>query len=58
MCKINNTNIGIKDLNFTDYKGKIEAFLSDGRVVIVPVSFFPDIKKTYGKATSGLDDIR
>ncbi|MBO6118634.1 MAG: hypothetical protein J6P44_08840 [Bacteroidales bacterium] len=45
MCKISNTNVGIKDLNFTDYRGKIEAFLSDGRVVIVPVSFFPDIKK-------------
>ncbi len=44
MCKMSNVNVGIKDLDFSSKRGKIIAQLSDGRVVIVPVSFFPDIK--------------
>ena len=44
MCKMSNVNVGIKSLDFSSKKGKIVAQLSDGRVVIVPVSFFPDIK--------------
>ncbi len=44
MCKMANVNLGIKDLDFSSKNGKIIAQLSDGRVVIVPVSFFPDIK--------------
>lgn len=44
MCKMANVNVGIKDLDFSSKKGKIVAWLSDGRCVIVPVSFFPDIK--------------
>ncbi len=44
MCKINNVNIGIKDLNFTNYRGKMAASLTDGRMIIIPLSFFPDIK--------------
>ncbi len=44
MCKMSNVNVGIKSLDFSSKKGKIIAQLSDGRVVIVPVSFFPDIK--------------
>ncbi len=45
MCKIKNTNVGIKNLDFTSHYGKIAAYLTDGREVIVPVSFFPDIKQ-------------
>lgn len=41
---MSNVNVGIKSLDFSSKKGKIVAQLSDGRVVIVPVSFFPDIK--------------
>lgn len=45
MCKDKNIKVGIKKLDFSLIKGKILAFLTDGREVIVPVSFFPDIKK-------------
>ena len=45
MCKIKETNVGIKSLNFSEYRGKLCAVLTDGQVVIVPISFFPDIKK-------------
>lgn len=45
MCKDNKINIGIKKLNFTKVKGKMIVYLTDGRELIVPVSFFPDIKK-------------
>ncbi|MDO5341637.1 MAG: hypothetical protein Q4F69_04195 [Bacteroidia bacterium] len=41
---MSNVNVGIKSLDFSSKRGKIIAQLSDGRVVIVPVSFFPDIK--------------
>ena len=44
MCKIKNVNVGIKKLDFSTYRGKLVAFLTDGREVIVPLSFFPDIK--------------
>ena len=37
-------NLGIKDLNFTAHRGKMLARLTDGREVLIPVSFFPDIK--------------
>ena len=44
MCKMENVKVGIKDMDFTSQRGKIVARLTDGRVIIVPVSFFPDIK--------------
>ena len=45
MCKSSEINIGIKELNFTEKRGKMIVFLTDGREIIVPLSFFPDIKK-------------
>ena len=39
-----NVKVGIKDMSFTAKRGKIVATLTDGRIIIVPVSFFPDIK--------------
>ncbi len=45
MCKIKGVTVGIKDLNFTSHRGKMVVRLTDGREVIVPVSFFPDIKR-------------
>ena len=45
MCKNSNISIGIKKLDFTTYRGKMLVCLTDGRQVIVPLSFFPDIKK-------------
>lgn len=44
MCK-QNINTGIRKLDFTKVKGKLLAYLTDGREIVVPISFFPDIKK-------------
>lgn len=38
-------NVGIKKLDFSKIKGKFMAYLTDGREITNPVSFFPDIKK-------------
>ena len=45
MCKMPDVKIGIKDMDFTSYRGKFAVSLTDGRVIIVPVSMFPDIKQ-------------
>ncbi len=45
MCKFKDINIGIKRLDFTAKRGAMVVYLTDGRVVIVPVSLFPDIKR-------------
>lgn len=45
MCKYKDTNLGIKKLDFGMKRGMMAVFLTDGRVVMVPVSMFPDIKK-------------
>ena len=45
MCKIKGVTLGIKDMNFTAHRGKMSVRLTDGREVIVPVSFFPDIQQ-------------
>ena len=44
MCKFKDTNLGIKKLDFTEKRGAMAAYLTDGREIIVPVSMFPDIK--------------
>lgn len=44
MCKYKDTNIGIKKLNFTEKRGMMVVYLTDGRVVMVPVSYFSDIQ--------------
>lgn len=45
MCKDKNIKVGIKKLDFSKIKGKLLAYLTDGREIAIPVSFFPDIKK-------------
>jgi hypothetical protein len=45
MCKIKNVSLGIKDLDFTAIRGKFKVRFTDGREIIIPVSFFPDIKR-------------
>ena len=45
MCKIKGVTLGIRDLNFTAHRGKMAVRLTDGREIIVPVSFFPDIQQ-------------
>ncbi len=45
MCKLANTKIGIKKLDFGAYRGKMAVHLTDGREVIVPLSLYPDIRK-------------
>jgi hypothetical protein len=41
---LKNSSIGISKLNF-DIAGKISLKLEDGRVIIVPLKYFPDIQK-------------
>ena len=45
MCKIKGVTLGIKDLNFKAHRGKMLARLTDGREVLIPVRFFPDIQQ-------------
>jgi len=45
MCKYKDTNLGIKKLDFGQKRGMMAVYLTDGRVVLVPVSMFPEIKK-------------
>ena len=45
MCKYKDTNLGIKKLDFNFKRGAMAVYLTDGRVVIVPISMFPDIKR-------------
>ena len=45
MCKYKDTNLGIKKLEFGMKRGMMAVFLTDGRMILVPVSMFPDIKK-------------
>ena len=42
MCKMKDVNVGIKKLDFTGHRGKMAVYLTDGREIIVPLSFFPD----------------
>ena len=44
MCKYKDTDLGIKKLDF-EKRGFMAVYLTDGRVVLVPVSMFPDIKR-------------
>jgi hypothetical protein len=44
MCKYKDTDLGIKKLDF-EKRGFMTVYLTDGRVVLVPVSLFPDIKR-------------
>ena len=45
MCKMKDVNVGIKKLDFTGHRGKMAVYLTDGREIIVPLSFFPDSVK-------------
>ena len=45
MCKYKDTQLGIKKLDFETKRGTMVVYLTDGRVVFVPVSMFPDIKR-------------
>ena len=45
MCKYKDTTLGIKKIDFNVKRGNMAFFLTDGRIVIVPVSMFPDVKR-------------
>ena len=45
MCKMKDVHLGIKKLAFGEKRGMMAVYLTDGRVVFVPVSTFPDIKR-------------
>ena len=51
MCKIENISLGIRKLDFT-HRGKMIAYFTDGRELVVPISFFPDIKELSMKERS------
>ena len=44
MCKYKDTTLGIKKLDFSVKRGTMAAYLTDGRIILVPVSMFPEIK--------------
>lgn len=44
MCKMKDTNLSILKLSFSEKRGKMAVYLSDGRVVFVPISNYPEIK--------------
>ena len=44
MCKNTEIKVGIRKLDFVTHRGKMMVYLNDGRQVLVPLSFFPDIK--------------
>ena len=45
MCKYKDTTIGIMKIDFSVKRGYMAFYLTDGRIVVVPVSMFPEIKK-------------
>ena len=45
MCKYKDIKLGIKKIDFTMKRGCMAFYLTDGRIVIVPVAMFPEIKR-------------
>ena len=45
MCKLKDSDLGIRKLAFGEKRGKMAVYLTDGREVIVPISLFPEIKR-------------
>lgn len=45
MCKYKDTSIGINKIDFGVKRGYMAFYLTDSRIVIVPVSKFPEVKK-------------
>lgn len=45
MCNYKDTTLGIRKIDFGIKRGHMAFYLTDGRIVVVPVSLFPDIKK-------------
>ena len=45
MCRLKDTDLGIRKLAFGEKRGKMAVYLSDGREVLVPISLVPDIKR-------------
>ena len=45
MCKIADISLKIECLDFTERRGKMTVYFSDGRELVVPLNMFPDIKK-------------
>ena len=45
MCKYKDIKLGIKKIDFTMRRGCMAFYLTDGRIVIVPVAMFPEIKR-------------
>lgn len=45
MCRFKDTNLGIRKLDFSEKRGMMAVYLTDGREVIVPIGLFPEIKQ-------------
>jgi hypothetical protein len=44
VTELKNSTISIEKINF-DIAGKISLKLEDGRIIIIPIKYFPDLKK-------------
>ena len=56
MCKYKDTNIGIKKIDFGVKRGYMAFYLTDSRIVIVPVSMFPEVKRLTKSPAGRLHD--
>ncbi len=45
MCKYKDVQTGISKLDFSEKRGMMAVYLTDGREIVVPVGMFPEIKK-------------
>ena len=45
MCKYKDTTLGIKKIEFNVKRGYMAFYLTDNRIVVVPVSRFPEVKR-------------
>ncbi|MCF0197386.1 MAG: hypothetical protein HUK03_09215 [Bacteroidaceae bacterium] len=45
MCRYKDTELGIKKIDFSEKRGMMAVYLTDGREVMVPIGMFPEIKR-------------
>lgn len=45
MCKYKDTSLGIKKIDFSVKRGYMAFYLTDNRIVIVPIAMFPEVKR-------------
>ena len=53
MCKMPNINVGIKRPDFTEKRGKMAVYLTDGHEVIVPFSMSEEFTSQNSEKSAG-----